>query len=39
MFQSFDNHVRGMAHQRMLTEREKSYMVKADLMRHDAKVS
>ncbi|KAF4519553.1 hypothetical protein B566_EDAN004757, partial [Ephemera danica] len=34
---SFDNHVKGMAHQKMLAEREKGYMVKAQLLRHEAK--
>lgn len=37
--QSFENHLRGRAHQLMMEKLDESYKLKVDLMRHELRVS
>lgn len=38
-FQSFENHLRGRAHQLMMDKLDESYKLKVDLMRHELRVA
>lgn len=37
--QSFENHLRGRAHQLMMEKLDESYKLKVDLMRHELRVA
>lgn len=39
LFQSFENHLRGRAHQLMMDKLDESYKLRVDFMRHELKVS